>query len=106
MMAFELPRLRNTAGVGDNADIVGYSLSKATDTLCLVRRIQAFLKPLVVRCNASRTGVLITLHRLNAAQSKHEPARRDDEISACAQSLGYLCRIDQLSTSNKFDAIL
>jgi len=55
-----------------------------THSFRFVGRVQTALQMLVVGRYTGRAGVAIALQSLDAAQSKHEATRRDNEIGASA----------------------
>ncbi len=84
MKASQSARLRHSAGMGDDADLLAHVQRVLFDAFRLVFRYQSALQFSVVRRNPGRAGVLVALQGLDAAQCKHETARRIDEICANA----------------------
>ncbi len=79
----------------DHTDFIPNGFRIPPDSLRFILRIQTFLKPLVVSRNTSRTGILIALKGLDAAEGKHKSAGRSDEISAGAQRPRNFRRVNQ-----------
>ena len=89
----------------DHTDFIPNGFRIPPDSLRFILRIQTFLKPLVVSRNTSRTGILIALKGLDAAEGKHKSAGRSDEISAGAQRPRNFRRVNQFPTGDQLNPL-
>jgi hypothetical protein len=97
--------MSSATGMCDRFDVFDEAFEECGSLVRLIRWMQAFLQAGVVGGDACGTGVPITFHRLNAADGKHEPARRHDEIGAGAESPGDIRRRDQLAGGDDTNAV-
>mmetsp|Transcript_6942 Transcript_6942/g.11094 ORF Transcript_6942/g.11094 Transcript_6942/m.11094 type:complete len:709 (+) Transcript_6942:1525-3651(+) len=99
-------RLPDTNRMGNGLHLFGDILSIAGHPFILVFHDEARLEPLVMRGDACGAGILVTLQRLNTAQTEHEAPGGGHKICACGQGPGNIARIDELARSHDTNAVL
>ena len=92
--------------MGDNPHFLAHLLDEVRNPDCLIGWIKSSLKLGIVCRDAGGAGVLVTLHRLDAAQRKHKPARRNRKIGTRAQRPGDLAGGHQFPAGNDPNTIL
>src|ERR1700683_3095085 len=100
MKATQPPRLRNAARMRDHFDLVTHVGAIIRHCYGFAGWIEPTLQPWIVCRHASWTSILVAFQCLNAAERKHEAARRTDEIGSRAKGPGRRSRIDEFSGRN------
>lgn len=82
MASAQLPGVARPAGMCDRLNFVLHVFHIVPNPFGFVAGMQAALQPGVMGRDPGGAGVLVALEGLNAAQCKHEPSGRGDEICA------------------------
>src|SRR5690606_29652656 len=105
MVAPQLARLIDAAGMGDHPDPVGEILMIEGHPLGFIGGVKAFLQLGIMGRNTGGAGILMALHRLDTAQRKHETTGTVDKVRTCRQGPGHRRGGDQLTGNDQLDTI-
>ncbi len=100
MPALQLARRCYTAGMSNYTDIMHHVFHIALYAHGFILWREPALQAFLMRGDAGGAGVFIALHGLNAAQRKHETARRNNKIRTHAQRPCHARRRNQFARTN------